>query len=293
MNLQTKEFSTPNAAAKPKLDIATLIDTNLPPSPRNILRVSTLLRDINTPLRKITEAVTYEPLLFTRVLRLANSPVYAVERKITSISVAINTIGNKALQEIVMVGLAAATFSGDIGGSVIAGKIWEHSLAVAIIPRELSEMLKMQGTEEAFTCGLLHDLGKLILLNHDFQSFLKISAVTDEDEMLECERQQFGYDHSEIGALVARRWGLQDEVSNAIRYHHKPSQLPYPMQVSHVVEVADIIANINGYGLRAEDESKLMQSDSTAKLKFTEEELEKVWGKVEKNIADIIKTFYN
>ena len=292
----------PDVSQNPKLDMAALIETNLPPSPKNILRISTLLRDINTPPRKIAEAVTSEPLLFTRVLRLANSPIYALERKTTSIPAAISVIGNNALQEIVMIGLASATFSRDNNGAMVgdkiwqnslAAEIWEHSLAVAIIARELSAMLKMRGTEESFTCGLLHDLGKLILLNHDFQAFLVTMDIKDEDDRLAAEREQFGFDHAEIGSEVARRWGLQDEVSTAIRYHHKPSRIPYPMQVAYVVEVADIIANINGYGWLTEDKSKLTHSDSTAKLQFTEEQLEGVWEKVETNITEVIRTFNN
>lgn len=293
MNLQSQECINPSISPKPKVDIATLVDTNLPPSPNNLFRVSSLLRDINTPQRKITEAITYEPLLFTRVLRLANSPIYAPERKITSIQTAISTIGNQSLQEIVMIALAAATFSKSHGGAMIAGKIWEHSLAVAIIARELSDMLKMRATEEAFTCGLLHDLGKLILLNHDFESFLKILDVKEEEEMLSLEREYFGYDHAEIGAMVAYRWGLQDEVAYAIRNHHSASAMSYPSVIAQIVEVSDLIANIRGYGWREEDPARLAASVSASRLQFTEEKLDAVWDKVRKNINEVIRTFYN
>jgi putative nucleotidyltransferase with HDIG domain len=255
------------------------------------MRISHLLRDVDAPARKITEAISYEPMLVTRILRVVNSPIYSLERNVTSIQTAVNTIGNKRLQEIVMMGLASATFAKEIGGSIIARKIWEHSLAVAIIARHLSEMLKMRGTEESFTCGLLHDIGKLMLLSYDFEGFSTVLDEVDEERMLAGELRLYGHDHAEIGALVAERWSLQQEVCSTIRYHHNPAAAEHMMMVTHIVEVADLIANVKGYGWRTEDESKLRESESMTKLRLSHEDLETGWTDLQKSIDDIIKTF--
>ncbi len=291
MNLQTSQYETNTVMSKPKVDIEVLVETNLPPSPGNIMRLTKLLNDFNTPTRKVTEAVSYEPMLVAHILRLANSPVYGLERKVTLIEAAIKTIGNERLHEIVMMGLGSSTFAKQIRASAVARKIWEHSLAVAIVARELSKDLKMKGTEEAFTCGLLHDIGKLILFTHDYQDFTATLNENDENKMLYNERELYGYDHAQIGSLVARRWGLQDEVCDTICYHHNPAMAPCPMVVAHVVEVADIIANIKGYGLRCEDESALSTSASVMKLRLTPEGLEDTWNNTEESIKEVIRTF--
>ena len=291
MSLQPYQYETKSVALKPKLDIEALVETNLPPSPGNIMRITKMLNDLNTPTRKVTEAVSYEPMLVASILRLANSPIYGLERKVTLIEGAIKTIGNQRLNEIVMMGLGSSTFAKQIRASAVARKIWEHSLAVAIFARELSRELKLKGTEEAFTCGLLHDIGKLILFTHDFQDFMATLNENDENVMLYNERQQFGYDHAQVGSLVARRWDLQDEVCDTICYHHNPTMSPYPMVVAHIIEVADIIANIKGYGLRQEEESTLLASASVMKLNLTPEGLETLWNNTEAGINEVIQTF--
>jgi putative nucleotidyltransferase with HDIG domain len=291
MNLQTTELETSDLLQRPKINIEDLVEITMPPSPSSIIRISGLLRDVNTPMRKITEAVSYEPTLVMRILRLANSPIYGLERNVNSIQMAINTVGSKTLQDIVMMGLASSTFAKEIHSSPISRKIWEHSLAVATISRELSEMLKMQGTEESFTCGLLHDIGKLMLLSYDFAYYSTLLEEDDERTMLDSEHRQYGYDHAEVGSLIARRWSLQEEVCYSILYHHDPSRAAHPMMVAHIVEVADIIANIKGYGLRSMDESSLSNSESVTRLRLTEEDLKNAWNKVEKNIDEVIRTF--
>lgn len=277
-------------SAKAKIDIDSLVKTNLISAPGSLIQITNLLKDYNTSPKLIAEAFSYEPALVTKILRLANSPIYSLENEVTSISVAINTIGSKHLQELLMVQLASITFGKQIHNNPIGKKIWEHSLAVAIYARELSKMLEMHGVEENFTCGLLHDLGKLILLSHNFEDYLKILAES-ESELLSSETRQYGYTHAEIGSLVAKRWGLPDPVCYVILNHHNPSQAQKLMLATHIIDVADIMANIKGYGTRQEDESKIACSESIMKLGFTAEVLERTWSNVEINIQEIIKTF--
>ncbi len=282
----------PNPAPiRPRISIERLVETKLPPAPGSMIRITNLLRDYNSSTRQICDAISYEPALVTRILRLANSPIYSFETNITSVSMAVNAVGTKTLQDIVMVELASAAFGRQIRNSPVGQKIWEHSLAVAMLSRELSKMLEMHGTEETFTCGLLHDLGKLILLSNDFDAYSVILEEDGESEMLIAETRQYGYNHTEVGSLVAKRWGLPEGVCYAILHHHNPSQAEHPMLVAHIIDVADIVANIKGYGVRVEDPSKLEFSESVMKLGFTVESLERAWLGLESQIQEIINTF--
>lgn len=280
-----------SSSVRPRINIETLVETKLPPAPGSMMRITNLLRDYNSSTRQICDAISYEPALVTRILRLANSPIYSLETGVTSVSMAVNTVGTQILQDIVMVEFASVTFGSQISQSVVGQKIWKHSLAVAVFARELSKMLEMHGTEETFTCGLLHDLGKLILLSSDFENYSQIMNVSGEHEMLISENRQYGYNHTEVGSLVAKRWGLPEAVCYAILHHHNPSQAEHPMLVAHIIDVADIVANIKGYGLRAENDTKLLCSESAMKLGFTPELIERIWNNVEGSIQEIIKTF--
>ncbi len=291
MSLQISELPLENVSIRPKINIDLLVETNLPPSPGSIIRITKLLRDVNSSTRALTDAVSYEPMLVVRILRLVNSPIYGLERNVTSIQTALQAIGNNILNEIVMMELAATTFGKEIRNSIYARNIWVHSLAVAIVARELTKHLKMSGTEEAFTCGLLHDIGKFILLSNDFENFTLLLDDSGESEMLRCEQEQYGYNHAEIGSLVARRWGLQEDVCYSILHHHNPSQASQGMLMAHIIDIADMIANEKGYGLRKEEREKMLNSESVIKLNLTEEDIENIWNKVEGNITEVIKTF--
>ncbi|MCY7347568.1 MAG: HDOD domain-containing protein [Pyrinomonadaceae bacterium] len=283
--------NTATIAAEPKIDIETLVEMTLPPSPGNIMRLSRLLGDEDTSVREITQAIGYEPMLAARILRLANSTIYGLERNVTSIQAAIAAVGNKILGEIVLMELASSTFAKQIRSSFFARKIWEHSLAVAMISRETAQILQMKGTEEVFTCGLLHDLGKLILLSYDFKGFPLIQGENDEEKMLEGERLHYGYDHAQIGSLVACRWNLQTEICNSIQNHHSPAMAECASMVTHIVEVADIVANSRAYGLRMENKDRLLNCESVAKLNLTPENLELIWGRAQERIREAIYSY--
>lgn len=279
---------------RPRIDIDSLVETKLLSAPGSLIRINNLLKDYSASVKSITEAFSYEPALVTKILRLANSALFSLETEVISISAAINTIGTKHLQELVMIQLASITFGKQIHNSPIGKKIWEHSLAVAIFARELSNMLEMQGIDENFTCGLLHDLGKLILLSHNFEDYIMVLEKNEESEseLLISESRQYGYNHAEIGSLVARRWGLPDAVCYVILNHHNPSQSQqHPMLATHIIDIADIMANSKGYGSRTIHQSQIENSESVMKLGFTPEVLERAWNKTEGNIQEVIKTF--
>lgn len=274
----------------PKNDIETLLKTNLPPLPGSVFRVLELLRDVNVTTNALATAVGYDPLLAARLLRLANSSYYSRQRNVTTIHKAIDTIGTKALYDAVMLGVAANTFSKEIEGSKFGRAIWEHSLAVALLAREISQMLGMQGTENAFICGLLHDIGKFILLKADADCFNAISQRTEEAEMIASEEKFFGVNHTEVGVLMARRWGLPDEISSAILHHHNPSRASQAIAVTHTVNVADLIAGANGYGLSGEEEINYLQSESTILLRLTQNQMKDAWDNIQGNLQEISGT---
>lgn len=275
----------------PRIDIETLVDTRLPPSPGGIMRITTVLRDYNASTSKIAEAINFEPALVTRILRLANSPIYALEKNVATVQQAINSVGTVMIHDIVMMELTSKTFANSMYKSTEVRTIWKHSLAVALLARELSKILKNRGAEEAFVCGLLHDIGKIILLAHDENSFKELEGTATEGEMLRMEMARFGYSHAEVGALVARRWGLPDDVCYSILHHHDPSQSEKQMIATRLVDVSDMIANFRGLGLRKEEEPRFSYSESAIQLGLTAEQMEEAWQTVEKSLDEVMAAF--
>lgn len=280
-----------SVSAKPKIDIQAMIKTKLPPLPGTTMRILDLIRDYNVSTKKLADAVECDPSLSARLLRLSNSPIYALQKNVTSIYQAIDVIGTKALYDIVMMGMAANAFAAEIRSSVIGRTIWEHSLAVALVARELSRMLGMRGTDEIFICGLLHDIGKIMLLRADVETYSNILSLRSEEEMLGWEQSVFGYNHAQVGALVAQGWRLPDGVCQSILSHHNASQTIQSLFISHLVNIADIVANYNGYGLRMEEETSLLCSESALLLHLSQDNLMTAWDNIHGNLEEITDTF--
>lgn len=275
--------------AKP-LNLETLIKAKLPPLPGSVLKISSLLLDYNVSQRAIAQAIGYDPMLASRVLRLANSPVYAFQHHMTNLTDAVGAVGNKAIYEMVMIGAFADSFANEIRNSAIGRDIWLHSLATAFAARELSVILKLRSLDEAFTCGLLHDIGNLLLFRTNPGIFTEIFNRSDSEDSTDIEREMLGFDHSQIGALAARRWNLPETVCGMILYHHDPTNSTQSLLMTHLINIADRLAYRKNHELPI-DESFLF-SESMITLNFTKHQLEAVWEKVLINMREVIKAFF-
>lgn len=281
----------PEPSVKPKIDIEEIVKYKLPSLPGTAMRLLGLLRDINSSSRQLTEAIGCDPSLTTRVLRLANSPIYALQKSVSSLSQAVEVVGTKYLYDIVIMNLTSVAFAEEIRTLALARTIWEHSLAVALLAREYSRILKMRGNEEVFMCGLLHDIGKIMLLRADLQAYLQITEINHEKTMLKEESKVFGYNHSQVGALVVRRWQLPENICHAILNHHDTAQAVESVLISHLVNVADTVANHYGFGLRSEDASALSNMQSAIVLRLSDEQLHEAWQNIQTDLTEIAKTF--
>lgn len=273
-----------------KIDIESIVKAKLPPLPGSVLKISSLLQDVNVSQRKIAETIGYDPMLAARILRLANSPIYSFQQSVTNLTSAVGAVGNRAIYEIVLMNMVSDSFGREIRNSVIGRDIWLHSLAVAIGARELAAMLQMRGTEEAFSCGLLHDIGSLLLFRADSQTYADIFNQCERDDLSPLEKDVYGFDHAQIGAMAANRWNLSEPVCNMILYHHEPTETKQALFMTHIINVADQLAYVKNQ--KQSIGVEFLTSASVMNLGFTAAQLEIVWNKVVVQLREIIQTFF-
>jgi putative nucleotidyltransferase with HDIG domain len=275
-----------------KVDINSFINKELPPLPAGVARVMSLLQDEDTSTRVIADTIGYDPGLTAKILQAANSPLYTSERTITSLPAAVNTLGEQTIYLMIMAFMAHNAFAKQIQHSKIGKAIWEHSLAVGLAAREISTTLNMRGTEELFTCGLLHDIGKLLFLRHNPDIYSEFEDSPCEIDGLRFEKEIYGFTHAQVGALAARRWGIPSEISYVIANHHNPSEAEQSIVTTRIIDAANEIANANGYGLRGKkDMSELLITESIIALRLSIEQIEKIWYKTQNDLEDIISSF--
>jgi len=204
-------------------------DIEIPPAPVVMQKLNSMLQSDDTPVHDIVEVITADQILTAKILKVVNSAFYSPVEKITSLRQAIVFMGLKSVLSIA----AVHTISGFGTRNVEKIKeILHHSLLCAFIARRLASA-DHQNTEEAFACGLLHDIGKTIIMN-----------VTEEISISDDERAQVIKEyHESAGLLVTTKWNFAEVLQVSAGFHHHPDQSPSNANMVRIVHLADIVAN--------------------------------------------------
>ncbi|MCB0325300.1 MAG: HDOD domain-containing protein [Bdellovibrionales bacterium] len=237
---------------------------DLPPLPHVAAQALSLIEDPDTTAGQLTELLGGDTALAARVLKIANSAMFSRQREITTINQAIMTIGFKTLKGIIV---AATLRQLNRKFGPIEKMIWENSACTAIACRRVATLLKKPYVEEVFLLGLLHDLGKLVLMRQIPTEYANVVKVTESGVPFnEAEQEEFGFAHPLIGALVAKKWNFSLETCQVILHHHDPiveSIGDELQEKTAVVQLADAIAHELGFG---HTEGYPEMTDSLAKL---------------------------
>ncbi len=222
---------------------------DLPPLPHVAAQAIAMVENPDTTAGKLIAVLGTDPALAARVLKIANSAMFSSQRQITTLNQAILLIGFKALRGIIV---AASLRQLNRKFGKLEKLIWENSLCTAMTSHLVSRQLKRAYADEAFLLGLLHDLGKLVLVRQIPEEYAKVvDTVHKGRTYAQVEQEVFGFAHPLIGALVARKWNFSPETCQVILHHHdafsaKPEN-PVEEKTA-VVILSDLIAHKLGFG---------------------------------------------
>jgi putative nucleotidyltransferase with HDIG domain len=207
---------------KDKID--TYIDRvrHLPPAPTLLLEMMELLKKPDRDIDQVVKAISYDPSLTAEVLRRCNSAFFSGSRPAADIFEAVMNLGLYEIYRtvVVMFGSQAMAIPGGMGG-ISVEKLWRHSAATAVAAGIVAEHIH-EPEGAAFTAGLLHDVGKVVLASADGSRYAQLvqASGTCGLPLLAAEQECFGFDHSEVGARLLNRWGLPENIVAAVRHHH-------------------------------------------------------------------------
>ncbi|RYZ02620.1 MAG: HDOD domain-containing protein [Myxococcales bacterium] len=195
----------------------------LKPFPAVAQRAITLLSDPETPLRKVREALEKDPAITAGLLRIANSAAYRPRQPLSSVEEAVQRLGSRHVLEIVTCVAAMGLFKDAKG---VGLPLRDHCSRVGALTRVLAAEWHQRTADSPFLCGLLHDLGKLLLIqvsSIDYRT-LDPKALTQPDEAFVHERALLGYDHAVLGGHVLDAWKLPASVAEVVAWHHQPGR---------------------------------------------------------------------
>lgn len=215
-------------------DVAAHCD--LPPMPAVAARALALIRDPETEADDLARLVATDATIAVRVLRISRSALYLRRQPPRTLREAIVTVGYGALRKILIVASARAAYRQD---DAVARALWAHALATALASDELAVAAGEPRGGESFVAGLLHDVGRLVFHVSDPARYASMTAWDDAAEVA-----LFNVTHGAVGACLAEQWGLEDDVVEALMFHHAA----HPTGLAARIQTADRIAHEIGFG---------------------------------------------
>jgi putative nucleotidyltransferase with HDIG domain len=192
---------------------------NVPTIPIVVARILQLLDDEQTNGKKLVDVIEHDQALTGKLLRLANSAFFGQSRSVATIPRAVVLLGFSTVR---LLALGVKVWD-SLGSGVTrerAHDLWSHAVTVAATVKLLASRLRAGDPDEAFTSGLLHDIGRLVLAMRFKQDYWRVVGVDEAEEVHAIESANFGVDHAEVGAWILEAWSLPPAIVEAVRQHH-------------------------------------------------------------------------
>jgi len=216
---------------------------NLPSVPTLMLEISRLLDNPNTSATDLGNIISKDQAMVAKVLMVANSPLYGIPRKVSTVEFAIVILGFNHIKNIVVALSVMDAFQNSSKENWNRTKFWTHSLATGVLSKRIAGDLGYGKTGEAFTAGLLHDIGISAIQRYFPKEFKEILKFVEKEgtRYSVAEKSILGLTHDEIGQFLINNWNLPETLGQAVRYHHQPTLAEDDKVLPAIIHLADFM----------------------------------------------------
>ncbi len=211
------------------------------------IRVNEMIDDPTCFAEDIGAVISQDTALSAKLLSVVNSAFYGFPGRIDTLSRAITVVGTKDLRDLAIMSTACEMFTGIPPDLVNMETFWRYSIVCGVTARALAQKCGVLHPERLFVMGVLHDIGRLLMLKECPVECRDIMLMSNaqEDLLPAAEKEILGFTHCDVGSLLAERWGLPDTIRATIQHHHHPEackSFPLENALVHIgVVVADIL----------------------------------------------------
>lgn len=219
---------------------------DLPTLPAIAMEVNRMLLDLDTSVNQLSSCIEKDQAMVSKMLKLVNSAFFGLKSKISTISHAVVILGfNTIRNAVVSISIIDALGTNKSSGDFDIKQFWKHSVAVAVTSRHLAERTKIHAADDCFVGGLLHDMGKIVMVQYFNDLFQKVWLAVKKSgrSFYEAEKSEIPIDHAQIGGYLAKKWQLPGGLVDAIRRHHAAGPGAMDQSLLMIIHAADIIAN--------------------------------------------------
>jgi putative nucleotidyltransferase with HDIG domain len=224
------------------------------PIPQVGLKILRTIGDGTYDLKDFAEDVRTEQVICSHVLRLCNSGFYGKTNKIDAIDHALVFLGkDRFVKLFISIFIKDFFLNHNQGYSLCMGGLYHHANGTAIIAEQLARLTKKIPPALAYTAGLLHDIGKIVLDQYIASAVpLFYKKLQDKIDFIELEKLHLGVDHTEVGGQLAEKWSFPEALVDTIRHHHYPENGIRHPELTHMVYIADLLMSRFHTGLEIE-----------------------------------------
>lgn len=223
-----------------KKRLTAILSQDLPTLPTYVLDLNALLSSPTVDLKKVGKIVRTDPSLSAQVLRLCNSALFGLRRRVLSIEQAAILLGTERLRTLVLT-CSLMQFAGKRVPSAHLVAFWQHSFLTALLSERIARHVDYFEKEQAYLCGLLHDIGQLPLSILVLEEEAKKRRLPPPNwlDNIPLERDYFGMDHCKVGRWMAVAWNFMPSFVDVFEYHHAPDRAEHDPYLVGIIAAAD------------------------------------------------------
>ena len=263
---------------------------DLPTLPRTVLKITELVNDPKSSAKDLARIITDDQVLTARLLKLVNSSFYGFPQRISTVTGAIVLLGFDAIRSLLLTTSVFDLFANrNRKKKQDQERFWDHSLGCAVGAKVIGNYLRHDKIEELFVSGLLHDIGKIVEMLYLPGEFGKVVAVIDKEDILmtTAENKVLGYNHAEIGKLLAEKWNLPVKLVQVIAHHHQPNNAGGFAMEAAIVHLADIFCRALNLGYGGDNKIPPLDKQAWELLKINTSAIDTIMETLQREYRDI------
>jgi putative nucleotidyltransferase with HDIG domain len=272
----------------PSTDIHQTIAT-IKPIPQVALKILRIIQDDNYDVGKVAEEVKKDQVISAKTIQLCNSAMFTKRHDVKSLDHALVYLGRELFLKLVISAAVQSYYNQHGSGySLCKGGLYHHAIGTARIAEKIVAPTKIASPAVAYTAGLLHDIGKVVLDQYIadayplfYREFQKRPA-----ELLEVETKILGMDHTEVGGVLAEKWTLPDHLFDAIRFHHHPEKSLDHKALTTIVYLADLLMSRFHSGLELERIGTAKLADRLAGINLATDQFQTLVDLIPKTVFE-------
>lgn len=195
---------------------------DLPAIPEVVAEVLRMTDDPLVDMTEVTQVIERDPAMTAKILRVSNSPYYGMKQYVGTLKLALVILGVREVRNIVLGVSVIDGLNDGLKANLVPKEFWSHSFLTAGVSKHLATTMRLGMQGEAFICGLLHDMGRLILLRQMMTPYAKLLQASGGHgpALCDAEMAQLGFTHADAAAALAERWNFPKTLADAIHFHH-------------------------------------------------------------------------